>query len=515
MNHRKGINMKNRNVRLGFLLNEKVAVKIIFGFLGLLCLFSFIVDAKEPEWKLQDPIVITSADPPSEGRRNFLYIAPMKFCWGQDKPILVSLKGPKTENSSLEFWQEQQDRSWKKLTSLEKVGFPYIFDLGKDIGVIASVGKDADGGYGNAINFYRISQGKEQFFCEIAKPPSAQNRLTVCNYQVFGETISVFMLSETQGEKKNQLLFAQSGDGGKTWSKVQKIAETTMSDDYCRLPAFRWTKDHLGQFVFERDGKIIFYRTKDGGKSWKAEESNLSADIKEDGKKIPLGSVVMKDMIGVVYLVDSNGVGRYYFTQSNDEAQTWSKSVLITPELKSEDPSLFVQLASAGDRIAFSYIEVTGSWTAGEMKSKLVISEDHGKTWTNCHLDDFYKGVALFSALSGSPKGDRILFATAICINPENNPKNFLAVQEYSAQPLKTELTAEEKKKVDSLIADLGNDDWQTRDVATQKLATYGMNAKKILLETAKNTKDPEVQMRVNQILKTIFPECIKINIDK
>lgn len=55
-------------------------------------------------------------------------------------------------------------------------------------------------------------------------------------------------------------------------------------------------------------------------------------------------------------------------------------------------------------------------------------------------------------------------------------------------------------QRLDRLIAELGSEDWQTRDRAQQKLETIGLAAIK-KVQAAKNSPDPEVAFRAQQIL--------------
>jgi len=194
--------------------------------------------------------------------------------------------------------------------------------------------------------------------------------------------------------------------------------------------------------------------------------------------------------------------------------RTWAKGEPITKPVKLDDPASFITLAAAGKRVAMSYIETLGSWSSGEMQCRLAVSQDGGGTWGHKPLDRYYKGVALFSALGGSPSGDRLLFSTAICIDPKGDDTNFLVVQEYSARPVRSEgpLKPEEKKEIGKLISALGDESWHVRDEATRKLAAFGRKAKTQLLSAAKNTDDLEVKHRIQLVLKAVFPACVRIS---
>jgi HEAT repeat protein len=51
------------------------------------------------------------------------------------------------------------------------------------------------------------------------------------------------------------------------------------------------------------------------------------------------------------------------------------------------------------------------------------------------------------------------------------------------------------------LIRDLGSDDWQSRESATEALAAFGFLARPLLDEALKSSPDPEVRRRVEQLI--------------
>jgi hypothetical protein len=59
----------------------------------------------------------------------------------------------------------------------------------------------------------------------------------------------------------------------------------------------------------------------------------------------------------------------------------------------------------------------------------------------------------------------------------------------------------EVRLKIAGLIRDLGSDDWQVRESATDALATFGFLARPLLDETLKSSTDPEVRRRVEQLI--------------
>lgn len=471
--------------------------------------------AQDKDWRLQDPVVITSEAPPESARLAFLWMAPVRICWAGDLAYLACLRGIK-HSPVVDIWKENPDGTWSRTLSIEKANFPNVTAIGKNLGVISSFGENARSGYGNSIRFFLVADGKVKSSMDIATPDAASDRLTVSGVQVSGDRVSVFLLREKRGQAENTLIYVRSDDGGETWIEPREMGSTTMHEDSSRLGGYQWSSDHLGRFVSQRDGQLLFYRTEDGGDSWASEQIRLSDDLGDATRRVPLGSMTLDDHVGLVYLAVSpsdRAKGAYYFTSSDDEARTWKSGVAVTDFLKMDDPSLFINVAAAKDRIAVSYIETEGKWTKGEMKCRLAISEDRGKTWTHAPLESYYMGVAIFSTLAASPAKDRILFSTSICMDAQENKTNYVVVQEYSGRSLRPEkMTPDVKKELDALIARLSDDSFEVREAATQKIATYGRIAKDVLLDASKSTNDPEVRARIGSVLKSVFPECIRLD---
>ena len=297
------------------------------------------------------------------------------------------------------------------------------------------------------------------------------------------------------------------------------MGETTMHEDNSRLGSYQWSADHLGRFVVERGGQILFYRSRDAGRSWEKEAITLRDDLDEGAVRMPLGSVQFKGGQGIVYLgmpKSQRGQGKYYFTKSVDQVKTWAAGVAVTAMLKVDDPSMFVQLAALEERVALSYIEVKGRWTQGEIECRLVTSEDGGAKWTPVPLEKFYRGVAIFSALAADPSGNRILFSTSICMDARQDKRNYLTVQEFSTRALASRQVpiADERREIDALIQRLGDDEWKSREEATQRLAAIGRVARDALLRAAESD-NPEVKMRAKTIIKRIFPECLRFDVKR
>ncbi len=65
-------------------------------------------------------------------------------------------------------------------------------------------------------------------------------------------------------------------------------------------------------------------------------------------------------------------------------------------------------------------------------------------------------------------------------------------------------LTEGAQQDIARLLRELGSDDWQTREKATEELQSFGYLAQSILREELRTNPDPEVQRRIERILLTI-----------
>jgi hypothetical protein len=73
-----------------------------------------------------------------------------------------------------------------------------------------------------------------------------------------------------------------------------------------------------------------------------------------------------------------------------------------------------------------------------------------------------------------------------------------------------TELSADDKKKAEALIKDLGSDEFQTREAAEKGLATLGGNVLPLVKKTAADTSDAEIRTRCERIIKILALEVEK-----
>lgn len=71
-------------------------------------------------------------------------------------------------------------------------------------------------------------------------------------------------------------------------------------------------------------------------------------------------------------------------------------------------------------------------------------------------------------------------------------------------------LSADDEAAVKKLIADLGNNSFETREAATKALTEKGGMVRALVAEAAKSSTDAEVKQRAENILEAIKPEFLK-----
>ncbi len=65
------------------------------------------------------------------------------------------------------------------------------------------------------------------------------------------------------------------------------------------------------------------------------------------------------------------------------------------------------------------------------------------------------------------------------------------------------------EKQIRKLVADLGHREWKAREAATEKLKGSGKNAMPILKQTYIETKDLEVEYRIESLASSYFESAI------
>lgn len=480
------------------------------GILAFATLLSTLPAQAQDPRRLQDPVVLQATG------GELQHVLPIAIASLDGRARLLSLEvGRKKPKLRMEvvLWTEEADRSWTRTGALPVSSMPRVVPLADGFGLL-TVGDPKRGSYAAPVAFTRLAaDGSAHDRQEIAPAPAGEyDRRTVCNAHAVGGAIVAFLLLETRGVG-NRLEFARSTDGGKTWS-LRDLGETSMSQDTASaLAGVQWSAEAFGTFVVGSAG-LRLKRTSDGGASWTEEPVGLSDDLGPDADRGPLAIAPLgENGLAVVYLASTErGRGRYYLAESTDGGRTWASGRPITAEGKIEDPSYQCSVAGGGSNRVFSFVEVLGRWTQGEVATRLLVSSDEGRSWTSAQLERFYRGVPVGPIVIRG-ENDRILLAVAIGL-PDRS-RSFLTVQEYSTHPAPAEEpTPDETARITGLIADLGSEDWGTRDAATRRLAAIGKTARRALQAAARD-EDPEVARRATSILETIFPACIRLSGDE
>jgi len=515
----------------------RVSMLLVLGKLAFMVGLILIASAvrADKQWHFQRPIVLSSSAPPKNVDR-LPWMLPAGFCWCDKRLVLGVVIGIKASATDLKYqvWAEDGDGVWRLVKTLDGVGYSSeLISLGNHVGIVGHVGGDPRLGAHNAIQFFCIPLDGKEVSCQEIHPRFEAGRVFVCGVSVWQDSIQVFLLREflpglikpgaggrdlsrdlALNQRRNELLLARSRDNGKTWGELIKIANTTMPKEGVFLPVLQWSADGFGKFVLERNEKLIFLFTEDGGKTWNQIPVRLRDDEGDDVLRVPLAAANAGEEFVMAYLAHKprrERKGHYYLTRSKD-CKMWTKGIRIAEQPVTEDPSWLAKLAVAGDRLAFTYVAVLGSWVEGNLEWRLMLSEDRGKHWTRAPLEKFYRGVGLFSALTFAPSGDRLVWANSIVANLKTDPTYYLVVQEYSPKvPPPQELSPEQAKLVRTLIEQLADNDFAVREAATQKLAAFGVAAKKELLAVRDRTADPEVKRRLEQVLARIFPPALRL----
>lgn len=347
------------------------------------------------------------------------YLALMKIGRGPRDPI------------SLQLWT-RRDARWEAvgepIAPPESELFSHVFVLGRDIGLLSH------GNYVGGVHFLRVDTRGQVLRRErlLTIEELEAERLAVSSVAVERDRLlTVSVLVDRAQTGKNALLVLRSHDSGASWSRPAQL-ETTMHEDHCRMRGFQWSETSLGRFVVEGAGREVrFLRSDDGALSWSSERVALSDELGAEGRRLTLDGVQVGETAGVVYLATpekQRGRGKYYFARSDDRGRTWGAGVPITEELKIDDPSTHVQVASANDLIVFAFVEVTGRWSDGEMRQRLTISEDGGATWARFDPETTLEpGSTLLHATEG---GRSILLTGARKVAGEGEPRMALFVTE-------------------------------------------------------------------------------------
>jgi photosystem II stability/assembly factor-like uncharacterized protein len=153
-------------------------------------------------------------------------------------------------------------------------------------------------------------------------------------------------------------------DGGNTWMHSKVKGFETL--DYRDIEAF----DENTALIMSVDAPAFFFKTTDGGKSWKRKYMNRNPKIFFDG---------------LAFWDDKNGIafsdpidGKFYIVATKDGGDTWnqSKEMNIPPALKSEGG-----FAASGTAITVAGKDYVWFGTGGGDRARIFLSEDAGENW--------------------------------------------------------------------------------------------------------------------------------------
>ena len=183
-------------------------------------------------------------------------------------------------------------------------------------------------------------------------------------------------------------------DGGKNW--IHSTVKGFEVLDYSDIEAF----DKNSAIIMSVDAPAFFFKTTDGGKTWKRKYMNRDPKIFFDG---------------LAFWNEKNGIafsdpidGKFFVVTTNDGGDTWKEtpSKLIPAALPNEGG-----FAASGTSIAVAGKDLAWIGTGGSERARILFSQDLGENWRTvdapmrngnasrgifsvCFKDDMY-GVAV------------------------------------------------------------------------------------------------------------------------
>lgn len=195
---------------------------------------------------------------------------------------------------------------------------------------------------------------------------------------------SVFLLTADgdMGPGVRHLDFRRSDDTGTTWSKPVRITDDATKVFRARIVVSGNTVHVGGQGEPKPEGAMVYFRSKDGGKTWDKPRV-VAKDLGPYGG----GQTVAADgkMVYLAYVKARNGVGGgdTYFIRSEDEGTTWSDPTLIGETTKESSRQARVQVVAAKGHVFLVWqreADKTGD-PVPAMRLGYNTSADAGKTW--------------------------------------------------------------------------------------------------------------------------------------
>ena len=181
---------------------------------------------------------------------------------------------------------------------------------------------------------------------------------------VFGDTVYVVWLDQSDEDDETNILLKASGDGGETFGRTVNISSNANQETFPKVAAFEgsvyiaWnTADNL---LDERDNEGLFFvRSLDGGNTF---DNIIKLNYENDFGELQIGAFDETVYVasGGLPSVDVNGV---LFTKSNDGGRSFSEPVTIDENGRFVN-SLNVEVSAYDEQ--FSYVAAQVSVSGNE-----------------------------------------------------------------------------------------------------------------------------------------------------
>jgi Neuraminidase (sialidase) len=179
--------------------------------------------------------------------------------------------------------------------------------------------------------------------------------------------------------RSKQLRVAQSGDGGKTWSRPSTQVDTSGK---AFSPGIAWSdKSLVVVWADERRHDQIFdiyaRRSPDGGQTWEPEQvlSRFPQQLPSDLYARPLLVSDGQDRLWAVWVAFRSMQSAVYLSRSTDGGRHWADPVALTGDSRSVFGHILLR---AGDRMLLVWHDTR----TNHDRVYAVSSSDNGATWT-------------------------------------------------------------------------------------------------------------------------------------
>ncbi len=158
--------------------------------------------------------------------------------------------------------------------------------------------------------------------------------------------------------------FLHTSDGGKTWieGKVKGFEQLDFRD----IEAF----DKNTAIIMSVDAPAFFFKTYDGGRTWKRKYMNRNPKIFFDGMAF------WNDKDGIAFSDPIDG--KFYIVVTKDGGETWKEILSINIPASLQNEGAF---AASGTAITVSGKDLVWFGSGGSDKSRIYFSEDGGENW--------------------------------------------------------------------------------------------------------------------------------------